>query len=56
MQGGSAPSYDVRIVRRDGKRIAAGSGIRDKREAEWLAWTIEQGLGLGAERPAGHML
>lgn len=44
MQAGDTPYYSVRIVRTNGRRITAGSGIRDKREAEWLAHTIRGGL------------
>ena len=40
MQAGNAVYYDVRIMRRNGRRVTAGSGIRDKREAEWLAHTL----------------
>ena len=29
--------YDLRIVRKNGKEVTAGSSVRDKREAEWLA-------------------
>jgi hypothetical protein len=43
-QGGSTPYYSVQIVRKDGKKINAGSWIRDKREAEWLAGTIKGAL------------
>ena len=41
MQGGDTAYYDVTIVRKDGKKVSAGSGIRDKREAEWLAATLK---------------
>ncbi|MFL5515812.1 MAG: hypothetical protein ACJ8DJ_06630 [Gemmatimonadales bacterium] len=44
MQAGSTPYYDVVVVRRDGKKIVAGRGIRDKREAEWVAGLIRQGV------------
>lgn len=44
MQGGGTPYYDVTIVRKDGKKVSAGSGIRDKREAEWLAATLKAAL------------
>ncbi len=36
-QAGTTPYYEVRIVTKAGKQAGAGSGIRDKREAEWLA-------------------
>ncbi len=57
MQAGSRPYYDVVLVTTAGKQIAAGRWIRNKREAEWLAATIKEGLGLlgrGSEVPAGH--
>ena len=45
MQAGATPYYDVIIVRKDGKNVSVGSGVRDKHEAEWLAATIRSGLG-----------
>jgi hypothetical protein len=39
-QAGTTPYYDVTITTTGGKRVTAGSGVRDKREAEWLAATI----------------
>jgi hypothetical protein len=48
MQAGSRPYYDVVILRQGGKKLIAGRSVRDKREAEWLAATIRNGLGLGA--------
>lgn len=45
MQAGSQVYYDLAIVRRDGRRIRAGGGVRDKRQAEWLAAKIKQALG-----------
>ncbi len=45
MQAGSEVSYDLAIVRRDGRRIRAGGGVRDKRQAEWLAAKIKEALG-----------
>lgn len=44
MQAGATPYYDVTIVRKDGKSVAAGSGVRDKREAEWLAEAVKKAL------------
>jgi hypothetical protein len=44
MQAGGRPYYDLRLVRVGGKEVAAGRGIRDKREAEWLAATLEQAI------------
>jgi len=46
MQAGSRPYYDVMVVRKKGKQIAAGRWIRNKREAEWLAATMRTALGL----------
>jgi hypothetical protein len=48
MQTGSVPYYDVVLVTTAGKQIAAGRWVRNKREAEWLAATIKDALGLGA--------
>jgi hypothetical protein len=46
MQAGATPYYDVVIRQKDGKKVTAGSSVRDKHEAEWLAVTIKQALGL----------
>lgn len=46
MQAGATVYYGLTVVRKDGRRIGAGSGIRDKREAEWLAGLVRQGVGL----------
>jgi hypothetical protein len=57
MQAGSRPYYDVMVARSNGKQVAAGRWVRDKREAEWLAATIKKELGLLSRRsqvPAGH--
>ena len=43
-QAGTRMYYDVMLVTTGGKRVAAGRGIRDKREAEWLAATIKAAL------------
>jgi hypothetical protein len=48
MQTGSVPYYDVVLVTTAGKQIAAGRWVRNKREAEWLAATIKDALGLEA--------
>ena len=37
MQLGSTPYYDIRVTRTGGKPITIGGGIRDKREAQYLA-------------------
>ncbi len=57
MQAGSRPYYDVMVVRTDGKQVAAGRWVRDKREAEWLAASLKSALQLPGRRsevPAGH--
>jgi hypothetical protein len=46
MQHGTTPYYDVKIRRKDGKKVTAGNSVRDKREAEWLAATIRNAAGL----------
>jgi hypothetical protein len=43
-QAGGTAYYDVVLVTTAGKRVAAGGGIRAKREAEWLAATITSAL------------
>ena len=43
-QAGGTVYYDVMVMTTAGKRVAAGRGIRDKREAEWLAATIKAAL------------
>ena len=43
-QAGRTPYYDVTIVTTAGKRVTAGGGIPDKREAEWLAATVQAAL------------
>ena len=45
MQAGSTVYYSLQIVRKDGRKTTAGSGIRDKREAEWLAGLVKQAVG-----------
>lgn len=44
VQAGATPYYDVSIVLKDGKTVAAGTGVRDKREAEWLATAVKKAL------------
>jgi len=44
MQAGGTPYYDVVVVRRDGRKVVAGRSIRDKREAEWVAGLIREGV------------
>jgi hypothetical protein len=45
LQAGSTVYYDLAVVQRNGRRANAGSGIRDKREAEWLAGLIRSAIG-----------
>jgi hypothetical protein len=45
MTSGSTPYYDVVVLRKDGKKIKVGRGVRDKLEAEWLAAILKRGLG-----------
>ena len=45
MQAGSTVYYGLQIVRKDDRKATAGSGIRDKREAEWLAGLVKQAVG-----------
>jgi hypothetical protein len=49
MQAGSRPYYDLIILRKQGKPVTAGRWIRDKREAEWLAHTVREAIGLKPE-------
>jgi hypothetical protein len=46
MQAGARPYYDIVVTTKEGKKITAGHAVRDKREAEWLAATIKQALGV----------
>ncbi len=46
MQAGARPYYDVVVSTKEGKTITAGRAVRDKREAEWIAATIKQALGV----------
>ncbi|HET8624558.1 MAG TPA: hypothetical protein VFM14_13425 [Gemmatimonadales bacterium] len=50
MQSGHRVWYDLRALRSVGGAIEAGGGIRDKREAEWIAAQLEPALGK-ASRP-----
>ena len=43
-QAGTTMYYDVTLVTAAGKRVAAGGGVRDKREAEWLAATLRAAI------------
>jgi hypothetical protein len=44
MQAGNRPYYDIKIMTDNGKKVNAGSAIRDKREAEWLIERMWRGL------------
>jgi hypothetical protein len=44
MQAGGTPYYDIVVVRRNGRKVVAGRGIRDKREAEWVAGLIRESV------------
>ncbi len=44
MTAGSTPYYGLEVVTSEGKKFSAGIGIRDKREAEWLASQIQEAL------------
>jgi hypothetical protein len=56
MRSGRVSYYDIVILRKNGKKIRAGRSVGDKREAEWLAGTIREAVGLspgrGSEVPA----
>jgi len=41
---GATPYYDIRIVGARGREIAAGSEVRDKRQAESLAAAMRRAL------------
>ena len=46
MQAGNTLYYDLTLRTADGKKIKAGTSIKDKREAEWLADVLrESGIG-----------
>ena len=45
LQAGTTVYYDLAVLQRRGRRTNAGSGIRDKREAEWLAGLIRNAIG-----------
>lgn len=53
MQSGSTVFYNLQVVRKDGRNTVAGSGIRDKREAEWLAGLVQEAVGVRAPDAAG---
>ena len=42
MTAGNTPYYDVFLRATSGRDVKAGSSIKDKRHAEWLANTIER--------------
>ncbi|HUR94195.1 MAG TPA: hypothetical protein VMY76_06400 [Gemmatimonadales bacterium] len=43
-QAGRTAYYDIVLVTAAGKRVTAGGGVRDKREAEWLAASIRAAI------------
>ncbi len=45
MQSGKTPYYDIVLLTADGKEHKAGSAVKDKREAEWLAEVMGKALG-----------
>jgi hypothetical protein len=45
LQSGERVWYDLYVVRADGRTLGAGGGIRDKREAEWIAARLREALG-----------
>jgi hypothetical protein len=47
MQVGGRPYYDIVVTTTTGRTVAAGRGIRDKREAEWLAATLARAIAEG---------
>jgi hypothetical protein len=54
MQAGGKPYYEIALVRTGGKQVTIGSGVRDKREAEWLAEMLKEACGVtgpGAHAP-----
>jgi hypothetical protein len=50
MQSGKTAYYRLLMVATGGVKVNAGTGIRDRREAEWLAKTMKDALGLGNSR------
>lgn len=48
MTAGRTTYFDIQVHRRDGKKITAGSAIRDKLEAEWLVAEMRKNLGLSS--------
>ncbi len=44
------PYYELRALRKNGRKLSLGSGIRNKRQAEWLAAEMRAALGLPALR------
>lgn len=44
MQAGGRAYYDIKLTRNGRPEVAVGRGIRDKREAEWLAATLERAM------------
>jgi len=46
MQSGNTPYYRLMFTDDGDKKIRAGWGIRDKREAEWLAQRLRDAVGI----------
>lgn len=44
MQAGGSPYYDLLLVGTDARTVTAAHGIRDKREAEWLASILRRAV------------
>ena len=49
MQAGNTPFYTIKILGTDGSKVVAGSGIKDKREAEWLVNAMKEAVKLNTE-------
>jgi hypothetical protein len=43
-QAGTTPYYEIKLMTTAGKQVGAGAGLRDKREAEWLAATLKEAI------------
>jgi hypothetical protein len=46
MQAGNQPYYDIRLILSDGRSIRAGTMVRNKREAEWIAAEMKRASGV----------
>jgi len=45
------PYYEIRARLRSGRKASLGSGVRNKRHAEWLAAQMRASIGLKEETP-----